>query len=83
MGRRLTSILTAVVLVVAFIPAAPANAINSEIYYTVMLECQCWCPAGEWTRPCEGGLYGWGEPPYGGTPSYCYHTYVTYGPPCD
>jgi hypothetical protein len=83
MGRKLTLAVMALTLVAVLAPAPQANAINSEVFYTVMLECQCWCPAGEWTRPCEGGMYGWGQAPYTGDPSYCYKTYVTYGDPCD
>jgi hypothetical protein len=83
MGRKLSSILTALVLVAVLIPASQVNAIDSEIYYTVMLECQCWCPAGEWTKPCEGEKYGWGIEPYEGEPSNCYRTYVSYGDPCN
>jgi hypothetical protein len=83
MGRKLTSIVTAMVLVAALIPAPRTNAVNSEIFYRVDLECQCWCTSGEWTKPCEGEMYGWGIPPYGGEPPQCYHTYVTYGEICD
>lgn len=86
MRKKLTSILTAVAMAVVLIPAPKAKATNSVIYYTVMLECQCWCVAGEWTKYCgDSQLYGWGVPPApnSGEPSQCYKTYITYGDSCD
>jgi hypothetical protein len=81
--NKMTSIATAIAMVVILIPAPRTHAVMSEVYYTVMLECQCWCPAGEWTDPCDGPMYGWGQAPYTGDPSYCYKTYKTYGPLCE
>lgn len=83
MGKKLTSFLTALAMAAVLIPAPKAKATNSVIYYTVMLECQCWCVAGEWTKLCGEEPYGWGIEPNGGEPSQCYRTYVTYGDSCD
>ena len=83
MRQKLTSIVTAIAMVAVLFPAPRAQAINSEIYYTVWMNCYCGCIEGEWTKPCGEPLYGWGVPPNGGDPPNCYYTQVTYGPSCD
>lgn len=88
MKRKLTSILQALVLVVALIPAHQTRAIDSEIHYTVTFVCIVGPNPGvigEWTRDCNSELTGWGTPPYQceGNPSYCCETDVTFGDPCD
>ena len=89
MGSKVTRIVAALALVVALLPAERVNAVDSEIHYTVTFVCIV-SPqpgvVGEWTRPCQGELYGWGAPPYGctpGNPNHCCSTTITYGDLCE
>ena len=87
MRKKLTSIATSIALVLILIPAPQAQAVNSEIFYTIRYTCICSpsCPTGqvvgEWTRPCQGEMYGWGVQPYQYTS--CHSTEVTYGDLCE
>lgn len=88
MGRKLTSVLVALAFVVVLIPAPRAQAIDSEIYYTVWFDCVIGPnlgPIGEWTAPCQGQMYGWGAAPNTcpGNPPHCCYTTIDYGPACE
>jgi hypothetical protein len=86
MQRKVLSLVAAIALIVALIPTQQAFAVNAVKYYTVRYVCIC-SPScygtivGEWTRECDGSLYGWGVQPY--DPDSCYHTDLTYGDNCD
>lgn len=91
MGRKLTttSVGVALAILVALLPAGKMNAVDAEVHYTVTFVCVVGPNpgvVGEWTRPCQGELYGWGAPPYGctpGNPNYCCVTDISYGDLCE
>jgi len=90
MVRKLTSIVAALTLAAALIPAPQAHAINREIHYTVWYVCVFGPsptePIGEWTRYCDGSLGGWGVLPNEcapGNPDHCCETDVVYGDICE
>ena len=90
MVRKLSSIVAALTVALALIPAPKAHAINREIHYTV------WYigifgpaptePVGEWTKYCDGSLGGWGVLPFEcspGNPVDRCETDVVFGDICE
>ena len=84
MRRKGIVLLVAFALLLVFVLPPPVLAVNSEIQYTVTYVCICLgcygMVVGEWTRACDGSMYGWGVQPY--EPASCYSTAKTYGDMC-
>lgn len=91
MRRKLTpaSLAMVVAILLTVLPAERVNAVDAEVHYTITFVCVIGPNPGvigEWTRPCQGEMYGWGVAPYScatGNPNYCCETDVSYGDPCD
>ena len=90
MVRKLTSIVAALTVALALIPAPKAHAINREIHYTInfygVVSPPVQNPVGEWTKYCDHSLGGWGVLPYecyGSNPTNQCETVVVYGDICE
>lgn len=90
MVRKLTSIVAALTVALALIPAPKAHAINREIHYTIwfvgVYGPRSEDPVGEWTKYCDQSMGGWGVLPYecyGANPPNQCETDVVYGDICE